>query len=230
MMTTSRENILNKLRAARQPFPDAPPRPRQYTPVTRLDDSSPGALIERFAEEMRLLQGEAFVCQGDEAACDQVMRLLQAHQTTHLLAWDFQHIPIPGLQNAIRDLGITITQPDIHDEFHFETLAAIEPAEVGLTGADYGIAATGTLVVSTGPGKGRIPTVLPPAHIAVISADQLLPRLEDWIAIQRRADLAIFQERANVCLITGPSRTGDIEKKLVLGMHGPGQVQVVIRT
>lgn len=228
-MTTSREKILNKLRSARQPFPDAPPRPKVYQPVTVLDDTSPDALIERFVEETRLLHGEAFVCEGDDAACDQVMQLLQSHQTTHALTWDFKYIPIPGLENAVRDLGITITQPDIQDEFRYETLAGIEPAQVGLTGADYAIAATGTLVVSTGPGKGRIATVLPPTHIAVITADQLLPRLENWIAIQRQRHLSLFYDTANVCLITGPSRTGDIEKKLVLGMHGPGEVQIVIK-
>ena len=228
-MPSSRDAILNKLRTARQPFPDAPPRPRQYIPVTRLDDDSLDALIERFVEETTLLKGEAFVCEGSEAACDQVLRLLQAHQTTHLLAWDFQYIPIAGLESAIRDLDIAITKPDIQDEFRYETLAGVEPAQVGLTGADYAIAATGTLVVSTGPGKGRIPTVLPPTHIAVIDAQQMLPRLENWIAIQRQRGLDVFWDTANVCLITGPSRTGDIEKKLVLGMHGPGEVQVVIK-
>ena len=228
-MTTSRESILNKLRAARQPFPDAPPRPRQYVPVTRLDDTSTDALIERFAEETRLLQGEAFVCEGDEAACDQVMRLLQSHNTTHLLAWDFQYIPIPGLENAIRDAGITITQPDLHDEFRYETLAHLEPAQVGLTGVDYAIAATGTLVVSTGAGRSRTATVLPPAYIAVVTADQLIPRLENWVAIQRQNGHSDFWNKANICLISGPSRTGDIEKKLVLGMHGPGEVQIVIK-
>ncbi|MBZ0292390.1 MAG: lactate utilization protein, partial [Anaerolineae bacterium] len=158
-----------------------------------------------------------------------VMRLLQSHETTHVLAWDFKYIPVDGLESAVRDAGIIITNPDIQDEARYQTLAEIEPAQVGLTGADYAVAATGTLVVSTGPGKGRIPTVLPPTHIAVITADQLLPRLENWIAIQREQHMKLFYDTSNVCLITGPSRTGDIEKKLVLGMHGPGEVQVVIK-
>ncbi|MBZ0291340.1 MAG: hypothetical protein K8L99_02125, partial [Anaerolineae bacterium] len=71
-MTSSRDRILNKLRTARQPFPDAPPRPRQYKPVTQLDDESIDALIERFSDEMRQLNGEAFVCEGNEATCDWV--------------------------------------------------------------------------------------------------------------------------------------------------------------
>lgn len=227
-MSSSREKILNKLRAARQPFPDAPPRPKTYESVARLNDESPDGLLSQFVEEIRLLRGEAFITQSDDEACEKTRELLRFHQTTHLLSWDFRHIPIKGLENAIRDMGITITQPDIHDEFRAETLALVERAEVGLTGVDAAIAATGTLIFSTGPGKGRIPTVLPPVHIAIVSADQLLPRLEDWIAGQRARGLPTIASSANVCFITGPSRTGDIEKQLVLGMHGPGQVQVIV--
>jgi L-lactate dehydrogenase complex protein LldG len=228
-MTTSRDKILSKLRAAKQPFPDAPPRPQAYRPVTNLDDTSPDALVERFVSEMTLLKGEAFVVEGDNAACEKVRELLISHQTTRLLAWDFRHIPINNLENPIRDLGIEIIHPDIHDEFRYETLVTLETAQVGLTGVDFAIAATGTLVVSTGEGKPRIPTVLPPVHIAVVTLNQIIPRLENWIAYQRANGLPTIHNSANVCFISGPSRTGDIEKQLVLGMHGPGQVQVVIK-
>lgn len=227
-MTTSREKILSNLRAARQPFPDAPPRPGEYLPVTRVDDLSADALLERFCAELVQLKGEAFPIENEEAACRKTLDLLQTHQATHALAWDFRYIPVRGLDRAIRDLGITITTPDIHDEFRAETLQYLEGAQVGITGVDFAIAATGTLIVSTAAGKGRIPTVLPPAHIAIIRQDQILPRLENWIAYQRANGLPTIHDSANVCFISGPSRTGDIEKQLVLGMHGPGQVQVVI--
>lgn len=227
-MTSSRDKILNKLRAARQPFPDAPPRPKDYLPVTQMHDFSPDALVERFVEEIVLLKGEAFPVEGEEAACRKTLELLQSHQATHVLTWDFQYIPVKGLDNAIRDLGITVTQPDIHDEFRAETLQHLEGAEVGITGVDFAIAATGTLIVSTGAGKARIPTILPPAHIAIVRQSQLLPRLENWIAYQRERGLSTVHDTSNICFISGPSRTGDIEKQLVLGMHGPGQVQVII--
>ena len=95
--------------------------------------------------------------------------------------------------------------------------------------ADAAIATTGTLVVTTGPGKGRLPTVLPPLHLAVITLDQIVARLEDWLALQRAQNLSAIRQASNVCLISGPSRTGDIEMELVLGVHGPGRVQVVIK-
>lgn len=228
-MTTSRDKILNKLRAARQPFPDAPPRPKSYMPVTRLEDESPGALLERFTAELERLNGEVFVVDEDAAARAQVVELLKAQDAEMILAWDFAYIPVDGLQSAVEEAGIQVHYPDIHVEARTELLHTLASAPAGLTGADAATATTGSLVVSTGPGRGRIPTVLPRVHIAVITQDQIVPRLESWVAQQRARGLADVLGSANLCFITGPSRTADIEKNLVLGMHGPEQLQVVIK-
>ena len=108
-------------------------------------------------------------------------------------------------------------------------IETIHEAQVGLTGADVAIAATGTMVVSTEPGKGRLPTVLAPIHIAVITLEQIVPRLEDWLARQRAQGLDSLWNRANTCFISGPSKTADIEMELIYGAHGPGIVQVVVK-
>jgi L-lactate dehydrogenase complex protein LldG len=228
-MSSSRDQILNKLRAARKPFPDVPARPAAYLPVTPLDDTSPDGLLKRFTAEMESLKGQVFAVKGDGAARNKVLELLQAHQATHILAWDFARIPVKGLEKAIREANINISQPGTHDEFRAETIESIRDAQVGITGVDAAIAATATLIVSTAPGKGRIPTVLAPVHIAVVSMGQLLPRLEDWVARQRAAGLTTMRDSANVCFITGPSKTGDVEMVMVLGVHGPGVVQVIVK-
>lgn len=228
-MSSSRDRILSKLRSAQRPFHDAPPRPQTYHPVTHIDDTTPEGLLRRFTEELTRLSGEVFVVDGDDEARTKVMALLKAHNTTHLLAWHFNRIPVKKLRDAIEAEGIRISQPDIRDEFRAETLEDIRHAQVGLTGADAALATTGSLVVTTEPGKGRIPTVLPPVHIAVIRLEQMLPRFEDWLAQERAAGMASVYNSANICFITGPSRTGDIEMQLILGVHGPGQVQVVVK-
>lgn len=229
-MTASRDRILSKLRAARQPFPEAPPRPKPYRPVVDLPDTTPEALLERFRAEVERLMGEVFVVKGDKAATEKVMELLQSHQAQHVLAWDFKHIPVRGLKTALKDAGITVTHPEMNDEYRAETLESIRDAQVGLTGADAALAATGTLVVSTAPGKGRIPTVLPPVHVAVIRLDQLLPHVEAWVAEQRKTGMQDVRASGNVCFISGPSRTGDIEMILILGVHGPGKLQIVVKS
>ena len=228
-MTSSRDKILNKLREAQKPFPDALPRPQQYLPVALVDDPSSEGLLNQFSRIMAELKGQVFVVDSDEAARDKVLELLKSHHTKDLLAWDFKYIPVQDLESAIRESGITIHFPEMHDEFRQETIETIHGAQAGLTGADIAIAATGTMVVSTGPGKGRIPTVLAPVHIAVITLDQIVPRLEDWVARQRAQGLDGLWNSSNTCFISGPSKTGDIEMEMILGVHGPGIVQVVVK-
>jgi L-lactate dehydrogenase complex protein LldG len=227
-MPSSRDTILDKLRGARRPFADAPPRPHSYLNVTAQDDETPDALLERFTKELAALSGEVHTARGPAATRKKVLQLLAQHEAKRILAWDFAHIPVDGLEAAIREAGIEIVQPSTHDEMRMETLATAAEAQVGLTGADAAAATTGTLIFTTAPGKGRIPTVLAPAHIAVIRLDQIVPRLESWVAAQRANDLPLT-DSANFCFISGPSRTGDIEMQLILGVHGPGKVQVVVR-
>jgi L-lactate dehydrogenase complex protein LldG len=228
-MTSSRDRILNKLRAARQPFPDAPPRPKDYVPVTRLDGDTPAVLRKRFAAELERLNGEVFVVRSDAAARDQVIDLLKAHDARSILAWDFEHLPVKDLEQALAEAGIEVHHPAIHDDGRDEALQRYAAVPVGLTGVDAAIATTGTLVVSAAPGKGRIPTILPPVHIVLLRQRQIVPRLEDWVAKQRSRKLRDIRQSPNWCFISGPSRTADIEKNLVLGMHGPEQLQVIVK-
>src|SRR5579871_2029077 len=227
-MPSSRETILNKLRSSRRPFSDAPPRPKTYLNVTLQDDESPDALLARFTAELTKLTGEVYPVTGDDAARAKVMELLEQFEAKSILAWDFANIPVAGLESAIRASGIEIIQPDTHDEMRMETLTAAAEAQAGITGVDAAAATTGSMIFTTAPGKGRIPTVLPPVHIAVMTLDQILPRIESWVAVQRIRGLPLTNS-ANVCFITGPSRTGDIEMQMVLGVHGPGKIRVIVK-
>ena len=104
-------------------------------------------------------------------------------------------------------------------------LSGLEPtesvwdAEVGVTLADFGIAETGSLVLSAGPGRHRLASLAPPLHVAVLSRKNILSNLE--------AAFSCLGARTSV-VITGPSRTADIEGVLVRGIHGPGRVWVLL--
>jgi L-lactate dehydrogenase complex protein LldG len=231
----SRTAILNKLRDARRTakvntrlLESAAPRPSAFLPVTQIDDTSPEGLLTRFSEELIRLKGEVFICDHDQAARDQIAALLREHGATRALAWDFACIPLPELAETVRGLGIEVIHPETHDEFRAETLSTAETAQVSITGVDAAAAATGTLIVTTAPGKGRIPTILAPVHIAIVRQRQIIPRIEDWVRTLRADGMTAIRGCANFCFITGPSRTGDIEMELILGVHGPGRVQVVI--
>ena len=98
-------------------------------------------------------------------------------------------------------------------------------ADIGLSTAAWAIAETGTLVLEGGPGMGRSVTLLPPTYVAVVPVDRVLRTVPE--AIEKYAGAANGLP-ANVCFHTGPSRSGDIEMALFVGMHGPGDVHVVL--
>jgi L-lactate dehydrogenase complex protein LldG len=97
-------------------------------------------------------------------------------------------------------------------------------ADAGVTSADYVLADTGTLVMLASPQEARLISLLPPAHIAVVPKHRILTGLDELFSLlPNPAD-----QTSSMVLITGPSRTADIEQILVRGVHGPGQIMVVV--
>jgi L-lactate dehydrogenase complex protein LldG len=97
-------------------------------------------------------------------------------------------------------------------------------ADVGITSADYALADTGSLVMIASPREARLVSLLPPAHIAVVPRDRILTGLDELFSILPNPAAVA----SSMVLITGPSRTADIEQILVRGVHGPGQITVVV--
>jgi L-lactate utilization protein LutC len=104
-------------------------------------------------------------------------------------------------------------------------------ADVGITGVEYLIAEPAAVVVASRPDRPRSTSLLPPVHIALARREQLLPDLFDLFSASALLKLTASPALPScVTLITGPSKTGDIELRLVTGVHGPGEVHVVICT
>jgi len=99
-------------------------------------------------------------------------------------------------------------------------------ADLGISGVDYLIAETGSIALRSRPEQPRSLSLLPPVHLAVAWRSQILPDLFDLFP----PGLAMSEGDMSSCwsLITGPSKTGDIELRLVTGVHGPGEVFVVL--
>jgi L-lactate dehydrogenase complex protein LldG len=103
---------------------------------------------------------------------------------------------------------------------------ALERCDVGITECDVLVAQTGSLVVTSASSGGRALSVLPPHHVVLARRDQLVPDLP--------AAFRLLQDRygtkypSMISFVTGPSRTGDIERILVLGAHGPKKLTVLL--
>ena len=105
-----------------------------------------------------------------------------------------------------------------------ELRALCSTAAVGITSAHYCLADTGTLVMIASPEEARLISLLPPVHIAVVDSGSMLSGLDELFA-----NTALPAEQSSsMVLITGPSRTADIEQTLVRGVHGPGEIHVVL--
>lgn len=105
-----------------------------------------------------------------------------------------------------------------------ELRALCASADVGITSADYALADTGTLVMLSSAHEARMISLLPPAHIAVVPQIRLLANLDELFTVLPNPAAVT----SSMVLITGPSRTADIEQILVRGVHGPGDFTVVI--
>ncbi len=102
-------------------------------------------------------------------------------------------------------------------------------ADIGVTGVSHAVAETGSASISAGEGVSRLISLLPPVHIAVVSPEQIVPSLDELFTIRRSE----FLERGSLDytnIISGPSRSADIEQTLIKGMHGPREVHMVILT
>ncbi len=124
-----------------------------------------------------------------------------------LWPWAGQALP-PGVLDALREHGLRL-HPD-------------PDADAGLTGVLWAVAETGTLVLPSGPGRPLGASLWPPVHLAIVERERIVPRLENALT-----DPRLTQGPAAV-LVTGPSRTADIEMTLTLGVHGPGRVVVFV--
>jgi len=209
----SREIILGRLHEAKKPFPAAQ-QPAPYLPVSLLNDEEMQALTTRFTQEAEALDCVVQLVANEETAVQTILNILSGQEK--ILAWDFAQIPCLGLEEALHEDGIVVAAGDD------------DTVLCGLIGAESALAATGSLVVTSGPGRSRTTALLPQTLIAIISVEQILPNMEAWLSQQRQVNLAAFQQAANINIISGPSRTADIAMELILGMHGPKSVHIII--
>jgi L-lactate dehydrogenase complex protein LldG len=121
------------------------------------------------------------------------------------------------------DFRIVRTLP-VADTERAAMRARVADAELGIAEADFAIASTGTLAVVSNANLPGSLTLLPPASLVIVQIDHIMPNLAAVLAEMGPAGVAANR----LTLITGPSRTADIEKRIVLGVHGPKSLHVIV--
>lgn len=247
---STRDTILNRLRTTlTQPELRFPPQQvSALTPETRMTvtqaEGDKRALAERFGAELQKLYGSfEIVDSAAEARMALVTRLqgwiaeeieqakgvrLGVGYERQILSWPPEALPIAGVAEMFQDLDLKLVTP--RELQSPESRAEVRYIRYGLTGAEAAFASTGSMLVTTSPQTFRSASLLPIRHIALVPFERLYPTMEDWLHERRAAgELADFiREHANTVMITGPSKSADIEMNLTLGVHGPKFVHVIL--
>ena len=139
-----------------------------------------------------------------------------------------------SLEDPLAEMGVRVTVMALEQQPGEEPEAArghlrerALAADLAITGADYAIAETGSIVLLPRRGVSRLVSLLPPAHVAVVQRGQVLPSLDELFTLRRQAHLG-GDGGTYMNIISGPSRSADIEQTLVKGVHGPGNVHMVL--
>ena len=199
--STARQNILNRIRQALEqpvplPFPDSDGTNSLFTPPAEDE-----AIV--FAEAFTNLQGNFTFCSGNTDLIQQLSLLVKEK------GWEKVYCKEPSLLALLQQAGI---QP-YHD---------LASCQASITGCEYLVARTGTMVLSSAGESGRTVSVYAPIHICIAYNSQLVYDLSDALAFLKEKYKGKLP--SSISFASGPSRTADIEKTLVTGVHGPGEV------
>lgn len=173
-------------------------------------------LAGQFANSLQAAKGEVYRADDLAAAFQKLRDLFEALQVRTVAA---------HLEPPLDDPALPASFP--LQSWHFagqveDYRAVCADADAGLTSAAFGLAETGSLVLAAGPTHSRLSSLLPPIHCVLLPESRIVPSIFDWAA-QRPESFP-----SNLVLVSGPSKTADIEQTLVVGVHGPRRLVVVV--
>ncbi|WP_212001366.1 LUD domain-containing protein [Chitinophaga sp. HK235] len=206
-ISPAKENILKRVRnALSQPVQLPFPNSEGNSTVFKVENEG---LELKFAEEFTKLQGKFVFCTSKAELIENLRALSENKE------WRNLYCQTPSVMKMLRGEELSVlNQGDMHE------------ADAAITDCEYLIARTGTVVLSAAQPSGRVLPVYAPVHIMVAYTHQLVFDLKD--AFNKLKEKYGNELPSAVSFATGPSRTADIEKTLVVGIHGPKEVYVFL--
>ncbi len=206
-ITTSKEKLLKKIRKALLEKRDNPYPNLEDLPHYAQNDDLPEAL---FAEQFTAVSGQFVFCEDEVQFIENLLELAGDRKWRKIYCWE------PQLQDLLARF----------DYPFFETDKDFEQADVGFTLCEALIARNGSILLSNANMAGRRLSIYPPVHVVLAYTSQMVIDLKDGFKLIKNKygnDLPSM-----ISNVTGPSRTADIEKTLVLGTHGPKELFVFL--
>lgn len=184
----------------------------------------PDKRLERFKSKFEALKGHVHSAGTWEEAAGLAVEICRGASARRMAT---ARTPAPfctALERSCLDSGLDLSAPPYASE---SLPGAIDKVDVGITGIDFAIARTGTLVEVSLDDATRLVSSLPRTHIGLVSERELVEDLDD-AAPRLREILTENSKNCVVSFLSGPSRTGDIEMRLTLGVHGPESAHVIL--
>lgn len=211
-MASAREEILEKVRAslgrvAGTPAPPVPPAARVKTRTAATVDAE----IEQLFTEIDKLSGTTRRLAGRDDLGPALAELVKAETVTKAALWGTPDLVSWNVAGILKALGVEIVSPQAHTRL-------VAECELGVTGVDAALPETGTLLLRSSPEKPRVVSLLPRVHLAILRRAALRADLHQALAEAKHDPYCV--------LVTGPSRTADIQLKITLGVHGPKSLYV----
>ncbi|UCG24549.1 MAG: lactate utilization protein, partial [Chloroflexota bacterium] len=176
----------------------------------------------RFVETLKTNKGEAHQSPSLEEALSLVGQLLHEIGARKVIADGHPVLESADLPGRWPEIDWFVIGRSVGDSSPEDLRVFAAAADAGLSVATAALAETGTVVIATGSGRSRLTGLLPPAHIVLAPASHLSTDLFTWTAL--RPDVL----PSSVTLISGPSKTADIEQTMAVGVHGPGRFIVIL--
>jgi L-lactate dehydrogenase complex protein LldG len=214
-LATARQRLAGDIFTNPVHVPPPAPAPGDVVPRPGYRNVDPDDLVGTFAAAVEAADGTCHVVEG--VVPDELVDRLVAELGDRSVVVTPEPLA-QGVGRRLAERGATVEEASV------ERAAA---AGLGVTGAVAAVAATGSVVLDSRVAGGRIASVLPAVHLCVASVNSLLPTPGD---VLRRLGSAGDALPPSLVLVTGPSRTGDIEQLLTLGAHGPTALHVVLVT
>ena len=199
----------------------------EVPPETGYVGASSADAMAAAALEIEAVGGVVHRVATDDEARQTVTTLLQQYAARTALMWHHPLLVELGLPALLAAQQIQRLDHHCLGNLDEETRRhQAFSADIGITSADWLIAETGSLVLRARPGQERWVSLLPPVHVALVRRYQIVPDLID--VFQALRDQGLEQLTSHITLVTGPSKTGDIELQLTTGVHGPGHWHVIL--
>jgi L-lactate utilization protein LutC len=189
-------------------------------------------LVEKFQKEFELVSGEFHFREGGIAVVHLLTQIIQSSASKKVAISQHgicERLGVAeGLQAQLPDLNLLLEDIESENSFDRTHLRdAMAQVQLSVTGAEYLIADTGTIVTIAGAQASRQISLLPSIHVVLATPEQIFPNMADLFLEIQRIHGTKLPGSALTC-ITGPSRTADIEKVLIKGVHGPMRLVLVM--